>query len=326
MTIPRPPLDPDLNRALSKFDPDSSLATPEALQIRRKRAHLAWSSISTSVSDKISHTETTIAGSDGTELTVSILRSTNPSHQSTPPSEKACILHFHGGGFCTANRFHGLNVLFDLITELNVIVVSPEYRLIPEHAQPAPLEDCYAALLWTVEHATDSTLGFDPEKLVLCGGSAGGNLAAGVSLFARDRSGPKIRGQMLFYPWLEDSGNSLSISQFGDVQPWRTQDNLTALDWALGKDRENKTIYTVPGSANIEDLKGLPRTYVDVGEADVFRVEDVEFVSRLWAAGVSCEFHVWPGAWHAFDTFAPGVEVSRRAVRTRGEWVGRLVR
>jgi acetyl esterase/lipase len=278
------------------------------------------------VADKISHTETTLTGPDGTELTVSILRSTNPSYQSSPASEKACILHFHGGGFCTANRFHGLNVLFDLITEFNVIVVSPEYRLIPEHAQPAQVEDCYAALLWAVEHASGPILGFNSEKLILCGGSAGGNLAAGVSLLARDRSGPNILAQMLFYPWLEDSGSSLSISQFGDVQPWRTQDNLAALDWALGKDRANKTIYTVPGSATVEELKGLPTTYVDVGEADVFRVEDVEFVSRLWAAGVSTEFHVWPGAWHAFDTFAPGVEVSRRAVRTRGEWVERLIR
>ncbi|KAL2844934.1 Alpha/Beta hydrolase protein [Aspergillus pseudodeflectus] len=326
MSIPRPPLDPDLDHALSKFDPNSSLATPEALKTRRRRAHLTWSSISASVSDKISHTEATIPGPNGTQLPVSILRSTNPSHQSTPASEKACILHFHGGGFCTANRFHGLNALFDLITELNVLVVSPEYRLSPEHAQPAQVEDSYAALLWTANHALDPILGFNVEKLILCGGSAGGNLAAGVSLLARDRSGPKILAQMLFYPWLEDSGSSLSISQFGNVQPWRTQDNLTALDWALGKNRENRSIYTVPGSATVEDLKGLPTAYVDVGEADVFRVEDVEFVSRLWAAGISCEFHVWPGAWHAFDTFAPGVEVSQRAVRTRGEWVHRLIR
>ncbi|KAJ0420320.1 Alpha/Beta hydrolase protein [Aspergillus carlsbadensis] len=326
MSIPRPPLDPDLNHALSKFDPQSSLTPREALETRRASAHLTWSSISASVSDKISHTETTITSPDGTQLTVSILRSTHPSHQSTPPSEKACLLHFHGGGFCTANRFHGLNVLFDLVTDLNVIVVSPEYRLVPEHAQPAQVEDCYAALLWTAKHASQSILGFNAEKLVLCGGSAGGNLATGVSLLARDRSGPKIHGQMLFYPWLEDTGRSLSISQFGDVQPWRTQDNLTALDWALGADRANKSIYTVPGSATAGELKGLPTTYVDVGEADVFRVEDVDFVSRLWAAGVSCEFHVWPGAWHAFDTFAPGVEVSRRAVKTRGEWLGRLIR
>ncbi|KAL2835365.1 Alpha/Beta hydrolase protein [Aspergillus pseudoustus] len=327
MTTPRSPLDPDLNPALSKFDPAASLTPRTALEARRKAAHLTWPSISrtNNTSSKISHTETTFTGADGTQLTVSVLRSTSPTHLATPASETACILHFHGGGFCMANRFHGLNVLFDLITELNVVVVSPEYRLAPEHAQPAQVEDCYAALLWTVQNAGEPVLGFNLDNLILCGGSAGGNLTAGVSLLARDRGGPSLRAQMLFYPWLDDSGASTSLTQYGDVQPWTTEDNKTALDWVLGANRENKTIYTVPESAGVEELKGLPTTYVDVGEADVFRVEDVDFVTRLWAAGVTTEFHVWPGAWHAFDTFAPSVEVSRRAARVRTEWVAGLI-
>ncbi|KAL2802252.1 Alpha/Beta hydrolase protein [Aspergillus granulosus] len=328
MTILRPPLDPDLNPALSKFDSMASLTPWAALEARRAGAHLTWSSISSSanISSHISHTETTLPGPDGTPLTVSILRSSSPSHLETPASETACILHFHGGGFCLANRFHGLNALFDLVTELNVIVVSPEYRLTPKHAQPTQVEDCYASLLWTARNASEPILGFNPERLIVCGGSAGGNLAAGVALLSRDRLGPKICGQMLFYPWLDDGGSSASLTQYGDIQPWTVQDNWTALNWALGANRENKSIYTVPGSASVEELKGLPTTYVDVGEADVFRVEDVEFVTRLWEAGIGTEFHVWSGAWHAFDVFAPEVEVSRKAAKVRGEWVSRLLR
>lgn len=91
----------------------------------------------------------------------------------------------------------------------------------------------------------------------------------------------------------------------------------------MGKDREGTSIYTIPASAT--DLRGLPPTYLDVGEADVFRDQDVDFANRLWGDGVTTEFHVWVGAWHAFDAFAPEAEVSRKAMQARLEWVKRLV-
>jgi acetyl esterase/lipase len=110
------------------------------------------------------------------------------------------------------------------------------------------------------------------------------------------------------------------------MPPWTKQDNTDAWDYVLGRDRAAADIYTVPVRAQAEDLVGFPSTYIDVGEADVLRDSNVKFATTLWAAGTTAELHVWPGAWHAFEVFVPGAEVSRRAGRVRLEWLQRLVR
>ncbi|KAL4941777.1 hypothetical protein BDV06DRAFT_193745 [Aspergillus oleicola] len=316
MSLPRPPLDPDLFEAHSRFKKTSGLVPQQKLDERRKTAALSWNAISRG-RYAISHEEVDIPGPAGS-LRASILRS---KKNSNPPEQTVGIVHFHGGGFCTSDRFHGLNTLFDIIETLGVVVIGAEYRLTPEHPQPAPVEDSYAALLWAHEHAAE--LGFNPHKIVTCGGSAGGNLTAAVSLMTRDRNGPKLLGQLLYYPWLSDETISTSLDQFGDLPPWTQQDTADALDFALGEDRAQKSIYTLPATAS--DLSGLPPTYMDVGEADVFRDQDVEFANRLWKAGIPTEFHVWLGAWHAFDTFAPEVPVSKKAFQARLEWLERLI-
>ncbi|KAL4915373.1 Alpha/Beta hydrolase protein [Aspergillus aurantiobrunneus] len=319
MSIPRPPLDPDLAAAQDRFAKTSGLIPQEKLDFRRKAAVLSWEAISRGKEDVLSHSEVDIHGPAG-PLRASILRSKH--HASQPPASTIGIVHFHGGGHCTSDRFQGLNTLFPLVESLGAVVIGAEYRLAPEHPQPAQLEDSYAALLWAHAHAAE--LGFNPEKLITCGGSAGGNLTAGVSLLARDRSGPRILGQLLFYPWLSDEKASTSLDQFAELHPWTKEDNTHGLDLALGRNREGASIYTLPARAT--DLSGLPPTYVDVGEADVFRDQDVEFATRLWKAGIPTEFHVWPGAWHAFDAFAPDARVSAKAARARLEWVEGLVR
>ncbi|CBF87415.1 hypothetical protein AN9330.2 [Aspergillus nidulans FGSC A4] len=317
----RPPLDPELAVAQKSF-PRTPLR--ESLSARRKAAILTWESISGGREALISHSEVDIPGPAGT-LRTSVLRSTKAEHQAQPASKTVGIVHFHGGGHVTADRFVGLNTLFDIIEKLGAVVVSAEYRLAPEHPQPAQVEDSYAALRWAHSHASE--LGFNPDKLVTCGGSAGGNLTAGVSLLARDRAGPKLLGQMLFYPWVDDATTSHSIEQFGDVAPWTKDDNAYGLDLALGKNREYASIYSLPARAaeTQQGLSGLPPTYLDVGEADVFRDQDMEFAGNLWKAGVQTELHVWPGAWHAFDTFAPEASVSKRAFKARLEWLEKLL-
>lgn len=316
MKMPRPPLDPDLAPAQNSIPKVGGLIPHENLEARRKAAVLSWDAISNGT-ENISHTEIDIPG-PACPLRASILKPTKPA----PPEKTIGIVHFHGGGFCTANRFQGLNTLFRIVEELGAVVLSAEYRLTPENPQPAPVEDSYAAFLWAHAHAKE--LGFNPERFFTIGGSAGGNLTAGVSFLARDRKGPKILGQLLLYPWLDDITTSPSIEQYGDLQPWTKEDNAHGLDFALGKNRENVSIYTLPAKAT--DLSGLPTTYLDVGEADVFRDQDMDFASALWKAGIQTELHVWPGAWHAFDACAPGVEVSRRAIRARQEWIERVVR
>ncbi|KAL4973004.1 Alpha/Beta hydrolase protein [Aspergillus desertorum] len=260
----------------------------------------------------VATTEISIPGPAGPML-ATIFR---PRNRTRPVSDTPGILHIHGGGLATGNRFLGFTML-NWVEELGAVIVTAEYRLTPEHPQPAALEDSYAALEYMAAHSEE--LGFNVEKLVVAGGSAGGNLAAGVALLARDRQGPKLAGQVLMYPWVDDSMAAGSITQYGDIAPVTKENLATVNDYAFGKNREFADTYTAP--ARTESLKGLPPTLIDVGEADVFRDQDVEYAARLWRDGVSTELHVWPGAYHGFDVFVPEAEVSKRAVATRLEWL-----
>ncbi|KAF7592661.1 hypothetical protein BBP40_012624 [Aspergillus hancockii] len=244
-----------------------------------------------------------------------------PKNQTKPAEETPGIFNIHGGGLVSGNRFLGVANLLDWVETFGATIVTAEYRLAPEHPQPAALEDSYSALTWMSEHSTE--LGFNPHKLVVCGGSAGGNLAAGVTLLARDRSGPEIRGQILMYPWLDDSSKGLSIQQYGDLAPWTNSNTINASNYAFGVNREYATMYTVPARAT--NLSGLPPTFIDAGETDPLRDEDVAYAMALWKAGVSTEFHVWPGCWHGFDAFVPDAPISRRAGAARLEWLQKLL-
>ena len=113
--------------------------------------------------------------------------------------------------------------------------MSVEYRLAPEHPDPYPVEDCYAALVWTAEHADE--LGIDPARLVIVGASAGGGLAAGTTLLARDRSGPALAGQVLIYPMIDDRNDTASSHQVVGEGVWDRTSNDTGWDALLGDRR-----------------------------------------------------------------------------------------
>ncbi|KAL4874912.1 Alpha/Beta hydrolase protein [Aspergillus karnatakaensis] len=304
MPLLRPSLDPDLAPWHSKLINRASIATPEGLAARRARANITWEIVSEGYEDRISHTEIKIPTPNGPIKAV-ILRFKKSDPNKTTP--RAPLIHFHGGGFIICTRFHALNAIFGIIEELDLVVISPEFRPAPEHPQPAQVEDGYATLLWVAEHSED--LGVDANKIILGGGSAGGNLSVGVSLLSKHRFGPSVFANLLFYPWLEDDNSAFPLHQFGDIPPWTKEDNAVALNYQQSK---------ICG--------GPPPTYIDVGEVDGFRDQAINFARKLWASGVQTELHVWPGAWHGFDTYAPEVEVSRRARRTRIEWLGRLLR
>ncbi|KAL4964996.1 alpha/beta hydrolase [Aspergillus stella-maris] len=243
-----------------------------------------------------------------------------PRNQTRSVEQTPGILHIHGGGLATGNRFLGFTML-NWVEELGAVILTAEYRLAPEHPQPAALEDTYTALEYMKNHSTE--LGFNPEKLIVAGGSAGGNLAAGVALLARDRSGPKLAGQVLMYPWLDDSIDSLSVEQYADIVPVKKHELAMVSDYAFGKNREHADMYSAPARA--KSLVGLPPTLLDVGEADVFRSQNVTYANALWRDGVTTEFHVWPGAYHGFDVFVPDADISKRAVATRLEWLRNLL-
>jgi len=205
----------------------------------------------------------------------------------------------------------------------DVVLVSPDYRLAPEHPDPYPVEDCYAGLAWVAEHADE--LGVDPERIVLVGQSAGAGLAAGTALLARDRQGPAVVGQVLVSPMLDDRDATLSARQFDGVGVADREMTRFGWDAYLGDRRggADVSIHAAPGRAT--DLAGLPPAYVDCGSAEVFRDEAVAYAGALWAACVQAELHVWPGAFHGSASMLPQATLSRRAVAALRDWTGRLL-
>ncbi len=249
-------------------------------------------------------------------LTVSVLRP--KGRRST-----AGVYHIHGGGMVVGTRFEAFERVIDWVLRYGVTAVMPDYRLSPEHPHPALAEDCYAGLAWMSQHADE--LGFDADRLLIMGGSAGGGLSAAVSLMARDRSGPKLIGQLLLCPMIDDRDRTTSTHQYDDEGPWNRTSNLTGWTGLLGDRRGTDRVDAYAAPARATDLAGLPPAYIEVGAAEVFRDEDVAYASAIWAAGGQCELHVWAGAFHGFEMFMPDAEVSRAACAARESWFRRIL-
>jgi len=233
----------------------------------------------------------------------------------------AAVYYIHGGAMVLGDARSELGWVLDAAEQLGLTVLSVEYRLAPETPHPGPVEDCYAGLTWTAEHAEE--LGIDPARLVVAGGSAGGGLAAAVALMARDRGGPALAGQLLNCPLLDDHNDSLSSHQTVGSPFDRTASDTgwTAL---LGDGRGGPDVSPYAAPARATDLSSLPPTYIDVGSVETLRDEDVQYAMRIWAAGGQAELHVWPGGFHGFDLMAPQAQLSQDAKAARIRWLRRL--
>lgn len=222
------------------------------------------------------------------------------------------LLYLHGGGMIMGdlNTHDGACRTYASLTGLSVVAV--DYRLAPEHPFPAPLDDCFAALIWIASEG--ARRGFDPERVVVGGESAGGGLAAAVALRARDEGAPHLAGLLLAYPMLDDRTYQPD-AELEEHVVWGYDDHLTAWSCYLGQTAAPASGYATPLRA--PDLSGLPPTYLDCGELDVFRQENTAFALRLLEAGVRLEMHLHPGVPHAFEVFAPLAAVSRRTMADR---------
>lgn len=224
-----------------------------------------------------------------------------------PP--RPCVYWIHGGGYITGSALTVDSRLNRWVEALDCVVVAVDYRLAPEHPYPTPLEDCYTALSWIVSHA--ERLGVDPARLLVAGSSAGAGLAAALALLARDRGGPALAHQLLIYPMLDDRQITVS-SQLNGTAVWGRP--ATALGWRayLGPEAARADVPGYAAPARATDLAGLPPAFIAVGGVDLFRDESIAYASRLLAAGVPAELHVYPGAPHGFETIAASADVSRR--------------
>lgn len=312
----RTPYDPELLAGLTGVDYPAF--TAENLQ--NARDFFPTNADHLTKDGTIEHTERTFRGPES-DLIISMFRSTNSKSQNPRP----CIYWPHAGGMIVGNRFTGMDEVVIWLKEFDAICVSIEYRLAPEHPDPAQTEDSYAGLLYTHEHAAE--LGIDPSKIVIAGVSAGGGLAAALSLMARDRHGPKPLGQMLVAPMLDDR-DSLYVAreQLADAVVWDIGMNKYGWNCLLGgrEGGDNVSYYAAPGRA--EDLSGLSPVFIDVGSADLFRDESISFASKLLKYGVQVELHIWPGTFHWSDALVPGHSLSKYAVASRIHWLRRLLK
>ena len=220
------------------------------------------------------------------------------------------LLWIHGGGYMLGNIEQEDMQAKVLTLAGKCVVVSVEYRLAPENPFPAPVEDCYAALKWLATHTGE--FGIDPTRIAIGGASAGGGLAAGLALLARDRAEVDIMFQFLIYPMLDDCNISPACDTLPDTILWTRESNLIGWRSYLGCEPGGDDISPYASALRATDLTGLPSAYIAVGELDLFASENVTYAQRLIDACVPTELHVYPGACHAFDGMAPEARVSRQ--------------
>ncbi|MFF1895507.1 alpha/beta hydrolase [Streptomyces sp. NPDC058206] len=316
MTTARPTLDPELRELLADM-PLMSQLSPEVLAQLRQLP-------STPVEPLLAHRqvdrrEVTVPAKDGAPIPLSVFSPANTDRAIAAP----CVYWMHGGGMVMGDRFSQIDIPLEWLDEFGAVVVSVDYRLAPEATGTTLVDDCYQGLLWVAEHSAE--LGIDPARIVVAGASAGGGLAAGVTLLARDLGTPAIAAQMLICPMLDHRNTSTSSRQYsGGPGVWTREMNAFGWRCVLG-DLTDHEVPEYVSPALADDLSGLPTTYIDTGSAEVFRDEDTDYATRIWADGGQAELHVWAGGFHGFDALYPQARISAAARQTRTAWLARLL-
>ncbi|MFE6972103.1 alpha/beta hydrolase [Streptomyces sp. NPDC057682] len=314
--------DPELAAALALM-PEvdlSDLAAARAAQAQQLAVALAASD-----TEGVDIEELRVPGPPGApDVTLRLHR---PRRRTRGPGPLPVVYGIHGGGFVLGSPDvdHDWNVL--LCRELEVLVVSVDYRLAPEHPYPAALEDCYAGLCGLVDRA--GPLGVRADRIALWGDSAGAGLAAGLTLLVRDRGGPAIRFQHLCSPALDDRLETPSARLFTDTPVWNRHNARLSWDAYLGGRPHPGAVVPVhaaPGRAPTASLAGLPPAYISVMEFDPLRDEGIDYAHALAAAGVPATIRLLPGTFHgawAVDHAAVIQDATREAVSVLGTALGR---
>ncbi|RED23001.1 acetyl esterase [Rhodopseudomonas thermotolerans] len=230
------------------------------------------------------------------------------------------LVFFHGGGWVIGDLDTHDVVCRAIADDGQLVVISIDYRLAPEHKFPAAVDDAIAATGWIASHA--KKLGIDPERLCVGGDSAGGNLSAVVALHARDHGGPLLAGQVLIYPATDFSMRHASHSEpetsvllTHSVIRWFRDHYLSgaqdADDWRASP-------------ARAETLAGLPPAFVVTAGADPLRDEGDEYARRLADAGVPVVHRTYPGQFHGFFTMGKLLPQADVVVRQIADWLKAL--
>jgi acetyl esterase/lipase len=312
-------LDPELRVMLEKMPTDRPLDLSEIPVARLKMKKMVTAMLENlpAVDGVISQDRSAPGRQGDPGVRVRVYR---PDDQ---PSKLPALLWIHGGGYVMGDIEQDDRLMKQLAKRIGCVAASVDYRLAPEHPFPAPVEDCYAALTWLFENAGE--LGVDQSRIAIGGASGGGGLAAGLALLTRDRGELKIAFQLLIYPMIDDRNVTPASHAITDSRVWNRESNRLGWKAYLGCDGGGAEVSPYAAASRATDLTNLPPAYIPVGALDLFIDENVEYAQRLIQAGVPTELHVYPGAFHGFDLFAPSAKVSKQFKADRDDALKRAL-
>ena len=244
-------------------------------------------------------------------------------YQPSGTTSGAGLLWIHGGGYIIGSAAMNDRECALYAKNLNITVVSVDYRLAPQHPFPAACDDCFMAWQWFIDKA--KTLGVSPDRIVISGQSAGGGLAAGLVQRIHDSGGIQPAGQALFCPMLDDRTATRTELDALKHRLWSNKNNRGAWAHYLGQapGLAQVPLYSVP--ARRDNLSGLPASWIGVGDIDLFYEEDQRYAERLTDAGVNCEFKIISGGPHAFEAIVPAAPVSIELFESNYQFLRRVL-
>ncbi|WP_113702975.1 alpha/beta hydrolase [Nonomuraea lactucae] len=208
------------------------------------------------------------------------------------------VLYIHGAGWVFGNAHTHDRLVRELTVRAQAATVFVNYSLSPEARYPTAIEEIYAALLWISREG--AAHGLDPARIAVAGDSVGGNMAAATTLLAKQRKGPRLAAQLLFYPVTDANFDTGSYDQFASGYFLSREGMRWFWDQYTTDESERAQITASPLRASLEELAGLPPALVIVAEADVLRDEGEAYAAKLRAAGVPTTAVRYQGIIHDF--------------------------
>lgn len=233
-----------------------------------------------------------VEGGPSGQVSVRILRPKNA------PAVLPVIVFIHGAGWVFGNSHTHDRLIRELADSVQAAVVFPNYSLSPEAKYLMAIEECYTVLQWVAEQGAAN--GFDTERIAIAGDSVGGNLTSAVTLVAKERGGPVLKQQLLFYPVTDASFDTESYLEFAEGYHLRREAMMWFWDQYTSQASERGEITASPLRASVEQLKGLPPTLLITAEADVLRDEGEAYANKLREAGVPVTAARFQGTIHDF--------------------------
>lgn len=232
------------------------------------------------------------------------------------------IVYFHRGGWVYGSIEESETICRRISNETGAIVAAVEYRLAPEHKFPIPLEDCYDAAQWIVQNAASFKVRGNPNKIILCGESAGGNLAAGVALMARDKHAFTVAGQLLIYPIVTSHLEKKSFDESPDKTLLSLENMQFFLNAYLSAADEGDNPYVSP--LKTENFAKLPSSFILTAEYDALKHQGKQYGENLKQAGVSVHSKCYSGVIHGFLDLPLSDGSKKEAIQDIGKWVKSL--